>query len=588
METQIPIYAAEIEAGIHGEIIEQAQAGVTHEAVCAIVDTAIDPKKLLEEVKPLAMSTDDNMAFASFGEHCMPFSSILCSDIWNKNGDVFTAGELIDTYQSARYQPINWQHHGSEARGNENIGVMVNSSLLKGDIENLEPFEAEDFVDLHCSDCTAQVHIRQDGIIWAYYFPSYASSIVKGIEDNNLFVSMECFYLNFGYALRLDANDTNYILVERDQSNAHLTAHLANHKGSGAVVYHGQNYQIARWLRGSSFSGQGIVDKPANAINGTILSVIFAKHKNVTKKKKKTTTYGIDAVGHSDVDIVNVDKVVDDNSVPIENFQILNNDKDNGYITTEGFSKEGVKNMTEQEITQLQTRLTQANDARDAALVQVAQLQESVLNAKADKLTKANEELVATNEKLETAAEETEAKLETVTALEAQVKTLTDEKVEIQTKLDDIAADTQGQERITKLNKLIADAYGEDDFEEIRDMSTEAFTALEKGLEAGVSSLSKLTDQSVSGQGKSTDQDVSGQTKLTDAATDDKDDKDDKKGKKKNPFVKDSKADEEAAEAIADAETEEEEADVQIPAEASDADAKLTQGRDLVRLAMRR
>ena len=582
METQISIYAAEIEANIHGDIIAQAQAGVTHEAVCAIIDKAINPKALLEEVKPLDLVTaDDQMSFANMGEHCMPFSSILCSDIWNKNGDVFTAGELIDTYRSAQFQPINWQHHGSEARGNENIGVMVQSSLLKGNIDSLEPFEDADLLDLHSSNCSAQVHIRQDGIIWAYYFPSYASSIVAGIEENNLFVSMECFYKNFGYALRLSENDSDYILLKRDQSNAHLTAHLKAHRGSGSVLYQGINYQIGRWLQGSSFSGQGIVNKPANVIGGTKLSIIFAE--TIGKKKKKTKNiYSDDSKNVlREADVVSGDGVTEIKSVPdsvSENSGNLNNNEENGYISTEGFSNKGEKTMTEAEFND---KLAKANEARDAALAQVAQLQESALKAEVDKLTALNADLKTENGRLEAAATDADDKLDTVEGLEVQIKTLTEDNEAIQAKLDEIAAEAQGKDRMAKLAKLVPEAYGDDDFEDVRDMSAETFAALEKGLtKAGVSSLAKLTDQGVSGQSDLTDQGVSGVKKLTEAAH-----KDDKKDKAKTG------ADAEIANAIADSKTnKDEESDVQVPAEASeqDAEANKQRGRDLVRHALRR
>jgi uncharacterized protein (UPF0335 family) len=469
---------------------------------------------------------------------------------------------------------------------------MVNASLLKGDIESLEAFEADDLTDLHSPTCSAKVHIRQDGVIWAYYFPSYTNNIQAGIEDGDLYVSMECFYKNFGYALRLSENDTNYKLIKRDQSNAYLTAHLKAHKGSGTVVYNGTTYQIGRWLQGPSFSGQGIVSNPANTVGSKKLSIIFAEHigdKKKKKKKKKDTTYSnveINSNGLVDVDNLSRTDVGMFNSVPDSDREIsrnLNNDEKNGYISTEGFSNKGEQTMTEAEFNQ---QLAKANEARDAALAQVAQLQESALMAEVDKLNNEKTELTATIEKLEADAETASTKLESVEALETQVETLTNEKAEIQAQLDEIAAETQGKDRMAKLAELAPEAYGDDDFEEIRDMSAEAFAALEKGLtKAGVSGLAKLTDQDVSGQANLTDQDVSGKTNLTEAA----DKSDDKKKNKEDE--EEAKAADEAADAIVKSEAnDDEEADVQVPAEASqeDAEANKQRGRDLVRYALRR
>ena len=59
--------------------------------------------------------------------------------------------------------------------------------------------------------------------------------IVSEIEDGKWFVSMECLFPSFDYALRGAAGETKVI-----------------------------NYQVGRLLRNLSFSGKGLVSKPAN------------------------------------------------------------------------------------------------------------------------------------------------------------------------------------------------------------------------------------------------------------------------------------------------------------------------------------
>lgn len=129
-------------------------------------------------------------------------SSILVSDIWNANDDVFTSEEILSRYSTAKFKPINWMHKGSEDTENENIGVMLETTLVEGDVPEVNIIKAE---DASCSDpraCSGKIHVKQDGIIWSGYFPTYAQKIKKGIQDGKLFVSMECFFEDFGYALR--------------------------------------------------------------------------------------------------------------------------------------------------------------------------------------------------------------------------------------------------------------------------------------------------------------------------------------------------------------------------------------------------
>ena len=69
---------------------------------------------------------------------------------------------------------------------------------------------------------------------------------------------MECLFPNFDYALT--APDGSTKVVSRDEASAFLTKHLRSYGGSGEY----QNYRVGRLLRNLSFSGKGLVSKPAN------------------------------------------------------------------------------------------------------------------------------------------------------------------------------------------------------------------------------------------------------------------------------------------------------------------------------------
>lgn len=203
-------------------------------------------------------------------------SSILVSDIWNANDDVFTSEEILSRYSTAKFKPINWMHKGSEDTENENIGVMLETTLVEGDVPEVNIIKAE---DASCSDpraCSGKIHVKQDGIIWSGYFPTYAQKIKKGIQDGKLFVSMECFFEDFGYALRKN-EDSEIIFLDRTDANSKISKDLIAFGGKGTTQYKGQKYQVGRWLKNITFSGQGVVYEPANKKNNKIYSIIFAQ-----------------------------------------------------------------------------------------------------------------------------------------------------------------------------------------------------------------------------------------------------------------------------------------------------------------------
>ena len=205
-----------------------------------------------------------------------PISSILVTDIWNANNDVFTAEEILGRYETAKFKPINWMHKGSEDTENENIGVMLDTTLVYGDVPEINIIKgAEDIKCDNLRTCSGKVHIKQDGIIWSGYFPTYASKINKGIKNGTLFVSMECFFDGFGYALRKN-EDSPVIFLDRTNANAKMSKDLTAFGGSGFTKYNGEKYQIGRWLKNITFSGQGVVYEPANKTKNKINSIIFA------------------------------------------------------------------------------------------------------------------------------------------------------------------------------------------------------------------------------------------------------------------------------------------------------------------------
>ena len=89
-------------------------------------------------------------------------------------------------------------------------------------------------------------------------YKSRAEELIKKIEDGQMFVSMECVFSGFDYAV-VAPNDDNHI-VARTNDTAFLSRHLRAYGGTGEY----QGHKVGRLLKNITFSGKGFVEKPAN------------------------------------------------------------------------------------------------------------------------------------------------------------------------------------------------------------------------------------------------------------------------------------------------------------------------------------
>ena len=186
----------------------------------------------------------------------MLVNCILVSNNWNKNDDVFTKEELAKSYQTPILKPANLNHRKSELDDKEPkiIGVITGSNLVDDNYRIIPP-----------DNLPERVHILNSVFIWEQYFPKTAASIKASIENNKQYVSMECFFDDFGYALKdLSQDDGKIILLDRNELTAHLTKYLRIYKGKGEVTIEGKKFKIGRWIKNTIFSGIAFTEKPAN------------------------------------------------------------------------------------------------------------------------------------------------------------------------------------------------------------------------------------------------------------------------------------------------------------------------------------
>lgn len=191
-------------------------------------------------------------------EDCMLMDAVLVSTDWNKNDDVFTPDQTFKARYSPTYKPVNVNHKGREAAGdNTTLGVIIGCMCANDDYSYFIP---KDYENIGLDE---KFHLVVNTLLWEAYFPKAIAEVKQNITDGKQFVSMEAFFDDFGYALRkYGSNQT--ILLERNELTAHLTAALRIYGGDGWIEHEGTKYQIGRHLKKIMFSGVGLVLTPAN------------------------------------------------------------------------------------------------------------------------------------------------------------------------------------------------------------------------------------------------------------------------------------------------------------------------------------
>jgi hypothetical protein len=172
--------------------------------------------------------------------------SILVSTGWNKNDDVFDASQTWDARNTPEDKQFNFMHNENDIIGHITGSYVVDKSgnLISGD-NNPEDFDIITEAVLYNSWTNPENKERMD-------------QIIAEIEEGKWFVSMECLFAGFDYAL-LD-NGGNAKKLERNEGSAFLTKHLRAYGGTGEY----EGYKVGRLLRDISFSGKGLVSRPAN------------------------------------------------------------------------------------------------------------------------------------------------------------------------------------------------------------------------------------------------------------------------------------------------------------------------------------
>jgi len=182
--------------------------------------------------------------------------SILASVGWNANDDVFDRVETWNARLSSVDKQINFMHNELEI-----IGHSTSSSVF--DTEgNIIPD------DTPLGSLPPKFDVVTEFVLYSMWEnkerQEMMQKLISEINEGKWFVSMECRFPAFDYAI-IDV-DGSHKTVARNENTAFLTKHLKAFGGTGE--YEGR--RIGRLIKNFFFSGQGIVNKPAN-----VRSIIF-------------------------------------------------------------------------------------------------------------------------------------------------------------------------------------------------------------------------------------------------------------------------------------------------------------------------
>jgi hypothetical protein len=172
--------------------------------------------------------------------------SVLVSTGWNKNDDVFGPDITFAARNSPEDKQFNFMHDENDIIGHITGSYVVDQEGNKVDSDEAPPqFDIITEAVLYNSWTNPENRERM-------------SNIIAEIEQGKWFVSMECLFAGFDYAVI--SPEGKHTTVARNEESAFLTKHLRAYGGTGEY----EKYKVGRSLRDISFSGKGLVNKPAN------------------------------------------------------------------------------------------------------------------------------------------------------------------------------------------------------------------------------------------------------------------------------------------------------------------------------------
>jgi hypothetical protein len=233
------IYNQEILDGLTETI--KAQASVAYCAPAVLINENSSLNHSRHIVNKLKASSNPNQIDLYY------IKSVLVSTGWNKNDDVFDNKQTWAARNTPEDKQFNFMHNENDIIGHITGSYVVdrNGNKITADDNPPEQFDIITEAVIYNSWTHPENRERMQ-------------KIIAEIEEGKWFVSMECLFAGFDYAV-IDQSG-NARMITRSEESSFLTKHLRAYGGSGEY----EGYKIGRSLKDISFSGKGLVSKPAN------------------------------------------------------------------------------------------------------------------------------------------------------------------------------------------------------------------------------------------------------------------------------------------------------------------------------------
>tara|TARA_A100001201_G_C4096343_1_gene203953 strand:+ start:1953 stop:3428 length:1476 start_codon:yes stop_codon:yes gene_type:complete len=232
------VYQQEISDGLDSAIL--ANNVIACESVAVLSDdsqTSVNMDDLLQKIKAGANPDQVDLFY---------ITSVLVSTGWNKNDDFFSTEATWAARNTPEDKQFNFMHNE-----NDIIGHITGSYVVDREGNKVEAEEAPNDFDIVAEAVLYNSWTNPDN-------RERMQKIISEIQEGKWYVSMECLFAGFDYAVT--GEDGTSKTVARNDESSFLTKHLRAYGGTGEY----QGYKIGRSLKQISFSGKGLVAKPAN------------------------------------------------------------------------------------------------------------------------------------------------------------------------------------------------------------------------------------------------------------------------------------------------------------------------------------
>lgn len=234
------VFKYEILDGLAASVQAQASIAYCSPAILSTTDNCKLSHDIVQKIK--ASSANQKQIDLYY------IKSVLVSTGWNKNDDVFSTEATWAARSTPEDKQFNFMHNENDIIGHITGSYVIdrNGNAIANDSNEI-PQEFDIITEAVLYNSWTNPDNRER-----------MNKIIAEIEEGKWFVSMECLFAGFDYALI--SPDGSHKVVARNDDSSFLTKHLRAYGGTGQY----EDYKIGRSLRDISFSGKGLVSKPAN------------------------------------------------------------------------------------------------------------------------------------------------------------------------------------------------------------------------------------------------------------------------------------------------------------------------------------